>query len=228
MAVAMGLGMAAPAQAFTNTINADFEENYVVDKTFSFFSESSVNGWQTTDTAIEIWGNGFQGVYAPSGNNFAEINAHRNRTLFQDLTGIFAGDQIDFSFYHRARKGTDVMNFAITDAGLDNIFGSDDDSVLFSQNYSATTANWNLNDSSEVDPILALGNDVRVSYSAVSTGSGRASVGNFLDNAQIGVSNLPTPAEPVPFELETSLGLMVLSGLFASRKLKKARQASAA
>ena len=106
-AAAMSVGMTAPAEAFTNTLNSDFEENYVVDNTFRFFSENSVNGWETTDTAIEIWGNGFQGVYAPSGNNFVEINARRSGTLYQDLTGIAAGQQIDFSFYHRARRGTD-------------------------------------------------------------------------------------------------------------------------
>ncbi|MEM9137014.1 MAG: hypothetical protein AAGB01_06670 [Cyanobacteria bacterium P01_F01_bin.42] len=221
-----GVGVSTPAQAIGNTMNSDFEafEGRNINR-FRIVNDDQVAGWSSTSNEIELWRDGFQGVSAASGEHFIELNARSASTLYQDLAGIAAGNQIDFSFYHRARRGTDVLNFAITDAGRDNLFGSDDDFTLFSQDYSATTANWVLNDSVNVSPILALGNDVRVSYSAISTGSGNDTVGNFLDRAEIGISR--TPSEDVPFEFESSVGLMLMGGAFVMHRRKKKRQASA-
>lgn len=222
----VGMVAAPSAQAqTTQTINGDFESNSVSvrDNTFRLLNPELVEGWQTTDRAIEIWGDKYNGVEAASGSRFAEINAHIDGILYQDLTGIDAGKQIDFSFYHRARVGTDVMNFAITDLGADNLFGSDDDTVLFAKDYSATTAGWVLNDNSNEETIFSLGNNVRVSYAAVSTGSRNSSVGNFLDDARIGVSSNP---RPVPYELESSLGLLMIGGVITYRKLKSKVKAS--
>ena len=58
------------------------------------------------------------------------------------MTGVSAGSIFAFQFAHRGRSGVDMMQFSITDLGVDNILGGGDDSVLFSSNYSDGTAGW--------------------------------------------------------------------------------------
>lgn len=219
---AVVLGLTAPAQA--NLINYSFEESPGVGKgNFSLLNESDVNGWQTTDRKIEIWGDGFEGVSAVDGDYFAEINAYIDGTLFQDISGIGAEEEVDFYFYHRARSGTDVMNLAITDFGTDNLFGTEDDTVLFSKDYSATTENWVLNNSDDEAVIKTLGNSMRFAYSAVSTGSNNSSIGNFIDAANFGVSIAPPPTDPakdVP-EPTSALAILAVGAISIGSRLKK-------
>ncbi|GBF85630.1 PEP-CTERM sorting domain-containing protein [Aphanothece sacrum] len=68
--------------------------------------------------------------------------------------------------------------------------------------------------------IITLGNNIRFAYSAVSTGSGNRSVGNFLDAADFGVGVGIVP-EPL-----TMLGAATAIGFGASfkRKLAKKKQ----
>jgi hypothetical protein len=204
-------------------VNPSFEDPTFPSASVNF--SATIPGWQTTDTAFEIWTSGFQGVTAYDGNQFAELNAYIAGTLFQEVTGIAAGSQLDFFFSHRARVGTDVMALTITDLGADNTFGTSDDTTLFTKNYSATTAAWVLNTSKSVAPIFALGNNIRFAYSAISTGSGDSSIGNFLDNANFGVG-LDIPEEEIPFELETSAGLALLGLLGTFRLVKQAKNRS--
>lgn len=215
------VGLTGAAQAASLT-NYSFEENssQLDLGKFSFFNPDAVNGWQTTDTAIEIWGDGFLGVDAAEGDYFAEINAHNFGSIFQEVSDIEAGQELGFSFLHRARRGTDVMNLAITDLGTDNIFGTDDDTTLFTKDYSATTESWVLNDSLDEATITTLGNNIRFAYSAVSTGSGRKSVGNFLDAAQFGLkSEVFEDTQDVP-EPGLLMGLLMFGGM-GLKKLSK-------
>lgn len=209
------MGFASTAQA-GSLINYSFEEDssrFVQEGKYKFINPDDVNGWQTTDSHIEIWNDGFLGVNAVEGDYFAEINAKKHGTLFQEVTDIAAGQELGFSFLHRARKGTDVMNLAITDLGLDNLFGTDDDTTLFTKNYSATTEGWVLNDSADEAAITTLGNNLRFAYSSVSTGSGSKSVGNFLDAARFGLKSdvLGGETKDVP-EPGLLLGLLLFGG----------------
>lgn len=126
-----------------------------------------------------------------------------------------------FEFAHRARVGIDVMNLSITDLGLDNIFGTGDDTVLFTKNYSADTSAWVFNTNAGENPIITLGNNIRFAYSAVSTGSGNPSVGNFLDAADFGVDagvvvSVPEPSQPLSV---LAIGIILGSGRLIKRKL---------
>lgn len=208
------------SEAQAGLINGGFEiPDISSEAEFSQLSPELVPGWETTDVSIEIWANGFRGVFAQEGTQFAEINAFINGTLYQDVTGIAAGSEVGFTFLHRARVGTDVMGLTITDLGIDNLFGTSDDTVLFTKNYSATTAAWVNNTNAGEDPIFTVGNNVRFAYSAVSTGSGNPSIGNFLDAADFGVGvgpsvkNVPEPA--------STLGLLAIGALGATSAFKR-------
>ncbi len=199
-------------------INGGFETPDISSgPTFSHQNPANVPGWQATDPAIEIWANGFRGVTSYEGTQHAEINTFTNGTLFQEVSGLAAGVQVGFEFAHRARVGTDVMNLAITDLGLDNVFGTADDTVLFTKNYSATTAAWVFNTNAGEAPIITLGNNVRLAYSAVSTGSGKPGEGNFLDAADFGV-NVGVVPEPLTI---LGAGTAIAFGGAFKRKLAK-------
>lgn len=224
-AVVATAGLSGAAQA-AGLANYNFEEAngaYPGLNKYRFLNESAVAGWKTTDSKIEIWGDGFLGVDAGDGKYFAEINAHKAGTLFQEVSDIEAGQQVGFTFMHRARKGTDVMNLAITDLGLDNKYGTQDDTVLFTKNYSATTAQWETNTSENEDVIMTLGNNMRFAYSAVSTGSGSQSVGNFLDAANFGLASEVTPddkRQDVP-EPVSALAILAIGAVSVGGALKK-------
>ena len=182
---------------------------------------ANVPGWQTTDSLIEIWVNGFRGVPAYQGKQFAEINANINGTLFQNVSGIAAGSQVGFTFAHRARQGTDVMALTITDLGSDNLPGGGNDTVLFTKQYSATASAWVQNTSAGEASIIALGNNIRFAYSAISTGSGNISIGNFFDAADFGVGVGVTVPEPSTI---LGLGLVTLVGFGTSFKRKSGKK----
>ncbi|NEQ51804.1 MAG: PEP-CTERM sorting domain-containing protein [Leptolyngbya sp. SIO3F4] len=225
-AVVATVALAGNAQA-AGLVNYNFENNngaYPGLGKYKFLNESQVSGWKTTDSHIEIWGDGFLGVDAGDGNYFAELNAKKAGSLFQEVSNIDAGQRMGFSFMHRARKNTDVMNLAITDLGADNKYGTNDDTVLFTKDYSATTAQWELNTSENEESIMTLGNKIRFAYSAVSTGSGSKSVGNFLDAANFGLASEVTPddkrdvPEPVSALAVLAIGAISVGGAFKKKQ----------
>lgn len=149
-------------------INGGFETPVV--GSIDFFDESEVDGWETSasDNQLEIWPNGALGVSSYEGNQFAELNAYQTAANYQDINTI-PGQEIDWSFAHRARQGTDVMSFKI---------GSTI-SFDFVQDYSATTAAWVPHNGTYTVPAGQF--VTRFWFEAVSTGSGDVSVGNFID-----------------------------------------------
>ena len=99
--------------ASAGLINSSFEYGQA-GNSWSDHSDASINpsgGWFTTesDHQIEVWGNGYLGVNAYDGTNFAELNANAVSTLFQTTTGIGSGDLVDYHFAHRGRQGVDTM-----------------------------------------------------------------------------------------------------------------------
>jgi len=71
---------------------------------------SSIPGWQTTDTAFEMWTNGFLGVTAYEGTQLVELNAFAVGTLYQDIPTT-VGDVYLYAYSHRGRAGSDTMRF---------------------------------------------------------------------------------------------------------------------
>ncbi|MCG8324357.1 MAG: DUF4347 domain-containing protein, partial [Thiotrichales bacterium] len=167
-----------------DTINGGFEEPDIPDNTFQFINQALVPGWDTTDSSgnIEIWGTGFLGVAAAEGAQFAELNATESASLSQTLIDIQPGGDITFEFYHRGRAGVDTARLTVTDA--------DTGTVLFQQDYSTGTAAWVQYTGTFTVPVTS--SEVDVTFTAVSTGSGSLSVGNFLDGVVFTFSG-PTP-----------------------------------
>lgn len=157
--------------------NGAFESPAIPNSSFRLLDENTVPGWFTDDSAnqIEIWSSGFQGVTAPQGRQFAELNANSASMLYQDVATT-PGQTLAWSLKHRARVGTDVMRVMIGVPG-----GT---LVQSGPNLSDTTAAWGSHSGTYTVPA---GQTVtRFGFQAVSAGSGNNSVGNFLDDITFG------------------------------------------
>lgn len=201
---------AAPAKAVPSLINGGFEDPAITDQLctqfpsppcYALLNESGVPGWDTTatDKKIEIWTNGFLGVPAYEGSQFAELNANEVSTLFQDVTGIQAGSIVGYEFAHRGRLGDDTLALTITDLGADNILGGGNDTVLFTNQYTSGNSTWGFY--SDPSALTAIGNTMRFAYTSVSAAGGNQGNGNFLDAVKFGVGVGETPAVPGPLPL---------------------------
>ena len=93
--------------------NGSFETGAVTNS-WTLKNESDIPGWYTTatDNKIEIWKSGFQGKNAQDGNYIAEINANQRASLYQVICAE-PGSVLDWSIWHRGRRGVDVANVKI-------------------------------------------------------------------------------------------------------------------
>jgi hypothetical protein len=183
-----------PAEA--SLINGGFELPSITGLDVVQLNQSLVPGWKTTatDSQIEIWSN--SDVTAYEGTQHAELNANQAATLYQDVSGIAAGSLVGFQFAHRGRSAiADVMEFTLTDLGADNRLGGGDDTILFTQQYSDADTAWRFYTGTG---ITTPGNTVQFAFTAISSGNGNPSYGNFLDAADFGVGVGAVPASAVP------------------------------
>jgi hypothetical protein len=220
------VSIAASSHGANLLVNGDFETDYTGIPEVpgqGFAQEGVVPGWSTTasDDNIEIWGSGYRSIYAANGTTaqtdggdyFAELNASKVSTLYQDIEITEVG-LVDYTFLHRARgyndpskeetleRRYDVMTFTITNLGTDATYGTADDVV----EYTRTVSTDNISDEGEYNGwVQYYGNDVftsiagniyRFSYEAVSTGNDTLSntVGNFIDTAAFGINVVPEPS----------------------------------
>lgn len=162
--------------------NYDFEEKeFIKPGQFAFVHQSLFPCWRTTasDEKIEIWGSGFGGVPAFSGNYFIELNANMVSTLYQDFTAM-PGSMAWVSFAHRGRAGTDVMSVELGPVGGPyTLLGT----------YSAGNKAWEYHTLTFTFP-QNKGTNYSLRFKSVSAAGG-ATVGNFLDAISI---ELPRPA----------------------------------
>ncbi|KJD31018.1 hypothetical protein PK35_16840 [Tamlana nanhaiensis] len=167
-----------------NIINESFEDTALSAGAYMTTHENNVPGWSTTatDGQIELWGNGFNGVPAADGNNFAELNANQTAALYQKLC-VSAGAKVQWSVKHRGRSGVDVARVRI---GADLIFASTVETM------SDGTSAWG--SYSGVYDVPAGQNNTYFIFEAVSTASGNNTVGNFIDDIEIII--LEEPACP--------------------------------
>ena len=93
--------------------NGSFETG-ATPSTWTLKDESDIPGWYTTatDNKIEIWKSGFQGKVAQDGGYIAEINANQRASLYQVICAE-PGSVLDWSIWHRGRRGIDVANIKI-------------------------------------------------------------------------------------------------------------------
>lgn len=192
-----GASCTATADALAN---GGFEEPVIGPATVELLDASAVPPWLTTDVInqIELWSDGFNGVPAIEGTQFAELNANSAGTLYQDVFTT-PGSTMTWSLQHRARAGTDVMQVLIGDPAVADVLG-DDGWDYRSPDISHTTDDWG--PATDTYLVPAGQTCTRFAFRAVSTGSGDASVGNFLDAVGFDVS-IPAGATPTPTPVVT-------------------------
>ncbi len=150
-----------------------------------------------TGSLIELWRTNFQGVPAREGVNFAEINAEAVSRLFQTIC-VVNGEQVAWQLSHRGRSGTDVMSFNVNSSANQILRASTDTAgagvVLAGScgtglvgsatcNAPVTTNTWA--DYTGTFVWNGASGLQDFGFEAISTGSGSATVGNFLDNIQV-------------------------------------------
>lgn len=183
---------------------------------FAIVDAAHVPGWKTTaaDNKIEVWqspGPRFFPIVADEGDRFAELNANLVSTLYQDVSSIEAGQIVGWKLSHRGRTGPDSMSLTLTDLGTDGMFGTGDDTQLFTRTFTTDTT-WQRYGG---DGIVALGNTVRFAFDSVSATGGNQGQGNYLDAAAFGVGVvIPEPATATLF----------LAGLTAAGVLRRSRR----
>jgi hypothetical protein len=185
----------APVSA--GLVNGGFEDFNVWG--YGFYSGTiPQDGWATTapDNLIEVWENGFLGVPAYEGNSFAELNANYASTLYQHVGGIGAGTTVNWHFAHRGRDGTDTMRLTIRDLG--------NNTILFTQEFSASATAWEVNYGS----IVSLGNTMSFEFEAVNAVGGNTQ-GNLIDWCDFGVGAVPAPG---------ALVLLAFTGFLSFRR----------
>ena len=162
------------ASAHANLIvNGGFEDPDVTTGSWEYFNSSDVPGWDGSN--IELWLDGFNGVDAYKGNQFAELNAHPDQVdpfgIYQDIT-TQAGQWYDVSFAYRARNSTNEV-FDLT-AGNDS-WTLDDH----------TTSGWSLFSGS----FMADDSTSTIKFTTVNPDG---TVGNFLDDVRV-TARVPEP-----------------------------------
>jgi hypothetical protein len=108
-----------PSKSEISLINSDFEDKQLVNaRQYIITDQKNVPGWSTSarDSKIEIWGSGFSGVNAYSGNQFIELNSNGISNLFQNFDAN-PGSSISISFAHRGRETNDVIRVSIGEVG---------------------------------------------------------------------------------------------------------------
>lgn len=161
-------------------VNGGFESPGTV-TTYKFFKQSQVTGWNTTATngKIELWtnsGNSPFNVPPDEGEQFAELNATQVSTLYQAMSFNGAGGTLSWSVSHRGRSGVDVARVKIgptLETSVEQVTMTDGKTAW--GNYSGTY---------DVEPGVT---SLTFAFEAVSAAGG-SSVGNFIDNINITLS----------------------------------------
>ncbi len=213
------------AQAGRIVFNADFESPVLTPASISppitggcspatscyyLVPENLVPGWNVVDAMtvstdvindnVEFWDSGFtNGGFtgaAQSGNQFIELNADRETSVFFEIC-MFAGEVLDWSLWHRGRTSStvpDVMSLTITDAG----------GTISTQNLSTNNTAW-VNYTGAVTK-TGLNGAVRFTFRPVSSANNDRTFGNFIDNIQVtGLKPLVEFASPSYSAIENAV-----------------------
>jgi len=185
---------AAPATSTTTTtvpqctdlINASFETPAIGNRSWIIRKDSTVPGWSSTSGELEFWKDGFQGIAAPDGRQFVELNANRPGTFYQDVSTA-PGEVLTWSFAHRGRTGVDVIRLLIGPSTA-----TDEPGLTSQGDFATDRTAWQVYTGSYTVP--AGQTSTRFAWKSVSSANGRLSYGNLLD----AVSFARKGCNPVP------------------------------
>ncbi len=160
----------------TALVNGGFERPAIPAKSYRQLPEADVPGWETTasDKKIEIWSTGYNGVDAPVGDQFAELNATQPSELFQTVETT-PGQTLTWSLLHRARgagASGDTMSVNIGPAGE-----APNATYTFTDRLSE---GWVRHTGEYTVPEGQV--RTRFGFESGPTASGSRSIGNFLDD----------------------------------------------
>lgn len=158
----------------TSVVNASFEQP-VISPGYTWLPNGQMPGWSSTDpVGIEVWTNGFNGVAAPVGNQFVELNANISGTLSQSISST-PGQILQWSLLHRGRAGVDTMQLLI---------GASGSTLQPIRTISDGTSAWGRYSGAYVVP--AGQTTTYLAFRAISTATGDLSVGNLMDDVSFG------------------------------------------
>lgn len=208
MLKALALGTLVATSASADLVDGSFESNDIY-YGYGFLTGGLDTPWNTTapDNLIEIWGE-YMPTPAYEGTRHAELNANYASTLYQDINGLGDNNTINWHFAHRGRYGTDVMKLTITDLGADQTWSGGDDTTIFTQNFAADNAAWQVH----YGTITSIGNTTRFAFEAVSAVGGNTQ-GNFIDWCGFG-QNVAIPSQG-------AIAILGLAGFVARRRRSK-------
>ena len=175
----------------THLVNGGFEEPIVPAKSYRQFLDSQVPGWTTSaaDHKIEIWSNGFNGVSAPEGSQFAEINATQAAELYQVVDTV-PGQKLVWSLAHRARAAGAAGDTMSVNIGAET--AAPNSTTTFTDNL---TDGWVRHTGEYVVP--AGQTKTRFGFESGPTASGNKSIGNFLDDIFFTTTSCFAQEQPV-------------------------------
>ncbi|MCO7186442.1 hypothetical protein NH341_13545, partial [Tenacibaculum sp. XPcli2-G] len=168
--------------------NGSFERPAETTTRFRFYNEDDIPGWDSTasDNQIELWHNGFNGVTAYEGNSFAELNANRVSSLYQEYC-TQPGDIITWSVAHRGRSGLDRATVKI---------GGDLATAGVVETMETNNTAWKVYTGSYTVPVGQ--STTIIAFDALSTAGGNNTVGNFIDDVQINIASTTCVPVSVP------------------------------
>jgi len=176
--------------------NSGFEQNDPQgpgNPDFEFFDDDDVPEWISTTNEIELWDSGFLGVDSYEGNVHAEMNARMPGQLFQEIC-LIGGEDINWSFAHRAREGGADTQVAILDIR--------DLSGALVQNLG--TQNTTVEDEWQINTGTITFSGTTGIYRAQFRTTNGGSLGNFLDAIVFNISSFAVLTAEIGSSLEAS------------------------
>jgi gliding motility-associated-like protein len=164
----------ARGQSCSLLCNTDFELPQFGGWTMT--TNGHVPCWYTTasDSNIEVWWTGFNGVPAYSGNQFIELNAYLVATMYQNFNAS-PGTNLSIGFAHRGRAGVDTMSVSIGPVGGPyTTIGT----------YGDSNATWGYHVVNYTIP-AGSGSFYSLRFNSIYSTGGNQSIGNFLDDISV-------------------------------------------
>ncbi len=151
---------------------------------WGLINANKIKGWETNSPSntIEVWRNGMEGVIAPDGEYFIELNSSGKYMASQTIK-VEPGSEIEVSAFHRGRLSRDTASISLVDQDGNLINIKTDDGSEKTKYMMTTGKKWKEYKTSFIIPEGVT--EVKVNLTPEK--SYNSTVGNLIDNVQINV-----------------------------------------